>query len=226
MIVLQDVSKRYDGFSALSDISLSIARGEFAFLIGTNGAGKTTLLRLLLREETFDAGVILVNGVDVSTIRGAALTKFRRKIGVVFQDTRLLPNATVSENVGLPLQVRGSSRRDVKASVGEVLDRVALADKASRFPRQLSGGEQRKVALARAVVARPEILLCDEPTEGINPIHAREIIDFLLDINSEGVTTLVATHDREIVNDLRRRVIRMEAGSVLADEPVGVFSTT
>ena len=226
MIVLQDVSKRYEGFAALSDVSLSLSRGEFAFLIGTNGAGKTTLLRLLLREESFDAGVILVNGVDISTIRGAALTKFRRKIGVVFQDTRLLPNATVSENVGLPLQVRGRSSRDVQASVAEVLDRVGLSDKASRFPRQLSGGEQRKVALARAVIARPEILLCDEPTDSINPDHAREIIDLLLNINSEGVTTLVATHDSEIVNDLRRRVIRMEAGSVLADEPVGVFSTT
>ena len=190
MIVLQDVSKRYEGFAALSDVSLSLSRGEFAFLIGTNGAGKTTLLRLLLREESFDAGVILVNGVDISTIRGAALTKFRRKIGVVFQDTRLLPNATVRENVGLPLQVRGRSNRDVQASVAEVLDRVGLSDKASRFPKQLSGGEQRKVALARAVVARPEILLCDEPTDSINPVHAREIIDFLLNINSEGVTTL------------------------------------
>ena len=226
MIVLQDVSKRYEGFAALSDVSISLARGEFAFLIGTNGAGKTTLLRLLLREESFDAGVILVNGVDISTVRGAALTKFRRKIGVVFQDTRLLPRATVMENVGLPLQVRGRSNRDVQASVAEVLDRVGLSDKASRFPKQLSGGEQRKVALARAVIARPEILLCDEPTDSINPVHAREIIDLLLDINSEGVTTLVATHDSEIVNDLRRRVIRMEAGRVDGDEPVGVFSTT
>ncbi len=226
MIVLQDVSKRYEGFAALSDVSISLARGEFAFLIGTNGAGKTTLLRLLLREESFDAGVILVNGVDISTVRGAALTKFRRKIGVVFQDTRLLPRATVMENVGLPLQVRGRSNRDVQASVAEVLDRVGLSDKASRFPKQLSGGEQRKVALARAVIARPEILLCDEPTDSINPVHAREIIDLLLDINSEGVTTLVATHDSEIVNNLRRRVIRMEAGRVDGDEPVGVFSTT
>ena len=226
MIVLQDVSKRYEGFAALSDVSLSLSRGEFAFLIGTNGAGKTTLLRLLLREERVDAGVILVNGVDLSTIRGAALTKYRRKIGVVFQDTRLLPNATVSENVGLPLQVRGRSNRDVQASVAEVLDRVGLSDKASRFPRQLSGGEQRKVALARAVIARPEILLCDEPTDSINPDHAREIIDLLLNINSEGVTTLVATHDSVLVNDLRRRVIRMDAGSVLGDEPVGGFSTT
>ena len=169
---------------------------------------------------------MLVNGVDVSKIRGAALTKFRRRIGVVFQDTRLLPNATVRENVGLPLQVRGHPGRDIDAAVASVLNRVALSDKAERFPRQLSGGEQRKVALARAVVAKPDILLCDEPTDSINPAHAREIIGLLLEINGEGVTTLVATHDSEIVNDLRRRVIRMDAGAVLADEPVGVFSSS
>ena len=226
MIVLQGVSKTYEGFTALSNVSVSIARGEFAFLIGTNGAGKTTLLRVLLREETFDQGVVLVNGVDISTIRGAALTKFRRKIGMVFQDTRLLPNATVSENVGLPLKVRGRSNRDVSMAVAEVLKRVDLSEKASRFPRQLSGGEQRKVALARAIISSPEILLCDEPADSINPLHARGIIELLLDINAEGVTTLVATHDSEIVNDLRRRVIRMDAGSVLEDMAVGVFNTS
>ncbi len=220
------MSKRYDGEVALADVSVAIARGEFAFLIGSNGAGKTTLLRILLREEPFDSGVVLVNGVDVSKLRGAALTKFRRRIGVVFQDTRLLPNATVRENVGLPLQVRGHPTRAIDAAVADVLDRVALSDKAARFPRQLSGGEQRKVALARAIVAKPDILLCDEPTDSINPAHAREIIGLLLDINSEGVTTLVATHDSEIVNNLRRRVIRMDAGAILADEPVGVFSTS
>ena len=223
---MQGVSKSYDGEFALADVSIAIARGEFAFLIGANGAGKTTLLRILLREEPFDSGVVLVNGVDVSKIRGAALTKFRRRIGVVFQDTRLLPNATVRENVGLPLQVRGHPGRDIDAAVASVLNRVALSDKAERFPRQLSGGEQRKVALARAVVAKPDILLCDEPTDSINPAHAREIIGLLLEINGEGVTTLVATHDSEIVNDLRRRVIRMDAGAVLADEPVGVFSSS
>ncbi len=223
---MQGVSKSYDGDFALADVSIAIARGEFAFLIGANGAGKTTLLRILLREEPFDSGVVLVNGVDVSKIRGTALTKFRRRIGVVFQDTRLLPNATVRENVGLPLQVRGHPGRDIDAAVASVLNRVALSDKAERFPRQLSGGEQRKVALARAVVAKPDILLCDEPTDSINPAHAREIIGLLLEINGEGVTTLVATHDSEIVNDLRRRVIRMDAGAVLADEPVGVFSSS
>tara|TARA_Y100000590_G_scaffold367450_1_gene427520 strand:+ start:1498 stop:2178 length:681 start_codon:yes stop_codon:yes gene_type:complete len=226
VIVLQGVSKTYEGFTALSNVSVSIARGEFAFLIGTNGAGKTTLLRVLLREEPFDQGVVLVNGVDISTIRGASLTKFRRKIGMVFQDTRLLPNATVSENVGLPLKVRGRSNRDVSMAVNEVLKRVALLEKASRFPKQLSGGEQRKVALARAIISRPEILLCDEPTDSINPLHAREIIELLLDINADGVTTLVATHDSDIVNDLRRRVIRMDAGGVLEDMAVGVFNTS
>ena len=154
------------------------------------------------------------------------LPSFGAGIGVVFQDTRLLPNATVRENVGLPLQVRGRANREIDGAVDDVLERVALADKSERFPRQLSGGEQRKVALARAVIAKPDILLCDEPTDSINPAHAREIIGLLLDINSEGVTTLVATHDSEIVNNLRRRVIRMDAGAILADEPVGVFSTT
>lgn len=183
------------------------------------------MLRILLREESFDSGVVLVNGVDVSKIRGAALTKFRRRIGVVFQDTRLLPNATVRENVGLPLQVRGRANREIDSAVDDVLNLVALSDKGERFPRQLSGGEQRKVALARAVISKPDVLLCDEPTDSINPAHAREIIGLLLDINSEGVTTLVATHDSEIVNNLRRRVIRMDAGAILADEPVGVFNS-
>jgi len=145
---------------------------------------------------------------------------------MVFQDSRLLPNATVSENVGLPLKVRGRSNRDVSMAVNEVLQRVSLSEMASRFPKQLSGGEQRKVALARAIISRPEILLCDEPTDSINPLHAREIIELLLDINAEGVTTLVATHDSEIVNNLRRRVIRMDAGRVLEDVAVGVFNTT
>ena len=227
LIVVQGVTKRYDGEPALADVSIAVARGEFAFLIGSNGAGKTTLLRILLREEAFDSGVVLVNGVDVSRIRGAALTKFRRRIGVVFQDTRLLPNATVRENVGLPLQVRGRANREIdrRGRRGAAIACSSCGYKSERFPRQLSGGEQRKVALARAVIAKPDILLCDEPTDSINPTHAREIMGLLLEINSDGVTTLVATHDSEIVNNLRRRVIRMDAGAILADEPVGVFNS-
>ena len=226
MIVVQNVVKSYGDVPALDDISVALARGEFAFLVGTNGAGKTTLLKLIIREERPDMGLVLVGGVDVTRLKGDALTKLRRRVGVVFQDTRLLPNATVAENVALPLQVRGYSQAHIDEAVGSVLVRVTLADKTHRFPRQLSGGEQRKVAIARAVVARPEILLCDEPTDSLSPERAQEIIELLVDINSDGVTTLVATHDREVVNGLRRRVIHMDAGRVESDVAVGVFDAT
>ncbi len=226
MIVVQNVVKKYGDVPALDDISVALARGEFAFLVGTNGAGKTTLLKLIIREEQPDVGLVLVGGVDVTKLKGDALTKLRRRVGVVFQDTRLLPNATVGENVALPLQVRGHRQAQIDEAVGNVLARVSLVDKTDRFPRQLSGGEQRKVAIARAVVARPEILLCDEPTESLSPEHAQEIIQLLVDINGDGVTTLVATHDREVVNGLRRRVIHMDAGRVEFDAAVGVFDAT
>ena len=223
MIVLQNVTKRYGDVAAIDDLTVSIGRGEFSFLVGTNGAGKTTLLKLIMREERPDHGVVLVNGLDITKLKGDALTRLRRKLGVVFQDTRLLPNATVAENVGLPLQVRGRSRSEVRAAVAAVLARVGLEGKAERFPNQLSGGEQRKAAIGRAVIAEPEILLCDEPTDSLNPERGREIIELLLDINADGVTTLVATHDRDVVNHLRRRVIHMDEGRIRADAAVGVF---
>ncbi|MBM4436778.1 MAG: ATP-binding cassette domain-containing protein [Actinobacteria bacterium] len=223
MIVLQGVTKRYDDLLALDDVTLAIGRGEFAFLVGTNGAGKTTLIKLLIREERADRGVILLGGVDVTAVSGAALTRLRRRIGVVFQDTRLLPNATVAENVALPLQVRGGDAASVDAAVRDVLQRVGLADLGERRPRHLSGGELRKAAIARAVVGRPDVLLCDEPTESLSPDKGREIVELLLRFNGDGVTTLVATHDRDIVDHLRRRVIHMHAGRISSDAPVGVF---
>ncbi len=223
MIVLQDVTKDYDGVVALRDVTLSVARGEFVFLVGTNGAGKTTLLKMIIREEKPERGTVLVNGMDVTRANSASLTKLRRKVGVVFQDTRLLPNSTVGENVALPLLVQGRSQREVHTAVEGILERVALTDKADRFPRQLSGGEQRKVAIARATVARPDILLCDEPTDSLSPERAREIIDLLFEIHRDGVTTVVASHDQILVNTLRRRVIHMDGGQIQADAPVGVF---
>ena len=224
MIVLQDVTKLYDGVAAVQDVSVAVARGEFAFLIGSNGAGKTTLIKLIIREERPDAGVVLVGGVDVARLSGVGLTKLRRRIGVVFQDTRLLPNATVAENVALPMQVRGHGGQELTTAVKTVLGRVGLEGFDVRYPRQLSGGEQRKAAIARAIVAHPEFLLCDEPTDSLSPPIAREIVELLLSINSDGVTTIVATHDRDIVNSLRRRVIHMDSGHIHADTAVGQFN--
>ncbi len=224
MIVLQSVTKSYGDVRAVNGVTLSISRGEFAFLMGTNGAGKTTLLRLISREEQPDAGVVLVGGGNTAELSGSGLTRLRRRLGVVYQDTRLLPNATVAENVALPLRVRGIGGSPLASDVKAVLSRVGLADKEARFPRELSGGEQRKVAIARAVVASPEILLCDEPTESLSPERAAEIVDLLLDINADGVTTVVATHDFSTVNRLRRRVIHMGDGCVQSDMPVGSAS--
>ena len=221
MIVLQSVTKSYGDVRAVNGVTLSISRGEFAFLMGTNGAGKTTLLRLISREEQPDAGVVLVGGGNTAELSGSGLTRLRRRLGVVYQDTRLLPNATVAENVALPLRVRGMGGSSVASSVKAVLTRVGLADKEARFPHELSGGEQRKVAIARAVVASPEILICDEPTESLSRERAAEIVDLLLDINADGVTTVVATHDIGTVNRLRRRVIHMDNGCVQSDTPVG-----
>lgn len=221
MIVLQSVTKSYGDVRAVNGVTLAISRGEFAFLMGTNGAGKTTLLRLISREEQPDAGVVLVGGGNTAELTGPSLTRLRRRMGVVYQDTRLLPNATVAENVALPLRVRGMGGATLTSDVKAVLERVRLADKESRFPRELSGGEQRKVAIARAVVANPEILLCDEPTESLSAERAAEIVDLLLDINADGVTTVVATHDTGTVNRLRRRVIHMGDGCVQSDTLVG-----
>lgn len=221
MIVLQSVTKSYGDVCAIDDVTLVISRGEFAFLMGENGAGKTTLLRLISREDKPDAGVVLVGGENIAKLSRAAVTRLRRRLGVVYQDTRLLPNATVSENVALPLRVRGKRGPEVAHDVAEVLERVGLADRDDSFLRELSGGEQRKVAIARAVVARPEILLCDEPTESLSSERATEIVDLLLDINAEGVTTVVATHDLTMVKRLRRRVIHLESGRVQSDTPVG-----
>ncbi len=226
MIVLQSVTKSYGDVHAVDDLTLVISRGEFVFVMGENGAGKTTLLRLISREEKPDAGIVLVGGGNTAEMSSMALTRMRRRLGVVYQDTRLLQNSTVFENVALPLHVRGKGGAAVDDDVRALLERVGLADKGARFPHELSGGEQRKVAIARAVVARPEILLCDEPTESLGADRAMEVVDLLLDINSDGVTTVVATHDLGTVNRLRRRVIYMDAGRLQSDMPVGSIASS
>ena len=224
MIVLQNVTKLYSkDRSALRDVTLSIAREEFVFVTGPNGAGKSTLLKLLTLQERPSEGVIVVDGLDTGLVANGAVPAYRRKIGIVFQDTRLFPNRTVFENVSLPLRISGASGRKVRERTNAVLETAGLHDFASRRADELSGGELRRVAIARAIVGSPHILLADEPTDSLSPQASREIMDLLLQISRSGVTTLVATHDRDAVDLLRRRVVRLEDGRVTADVSSGEF---
>ncbi len=225
MITLVNVTKRYRQAlrPALDDVSLTLAAGEFAFLVGASGSGKTTLLRLLLCEEKATSGTVEVAGRNLSTIKRRSIPALRRDIGVVFQDFRLLADKTVSQNVAYVLHVLGARRPQIAAIVPQTLDLVGLGGMAKRFPHELSGGEQQRVAIARAVAKRPVLLLADEPTGNLDPGTSLEIVTLLDRIHDQGTTVLVATHDDEIVNQLRRRVIELDAGAVVRDQEHGVY---
>ena len=219
MIRLDNVSKTYRGAgeSALTGIDLEIARGEFVFLVGASGSGKSSLLRLLLREEKPDSGELFVLGESLTLMPQRQVAKYRRRLGVVFQDFRLLSNKTVYQNVAYALQVIGKSRAFVETSVPDVLRLVGLEDKSSSFPAALSGGQQQRVAIARALVNRPELLLADEPTGNLDPDNSREIMGLLSRINLSGTTIVMATHDRGIVDQMQRRVVEIQDGRVIRD---------
>ena len=219
MIRLDNVSKTYRGAgeSALTGIDLEIARGEFVFLVGASGSGKSSLLRLLLREEKLDSGELFVLGESLTSMPQRQVAKYRRRLGVVFQDFRLLSNKTVYQNVAYALQVIGKSRAFVETSVPDVLRLVGLEDKSSSFPAALSGGQQQRVAIARALVNRPELLLADEPTGNLDPDNSREIMGLLSRINLSGTTIIMATHDRGIVDQMQRRVVEIQDGRVIRD---------
>ena len=219
MIRLDNVSKTYRGAgsSAVSDVQLDISRGEFVFLVGSSGSGKSTLLRLLLREEKADAGEIFVLGENLASLRQSQVAAYRRKLGVVFQDFRLLPNKTVYQNVAFALQVIGKSRAFIETSVPDVLRLVGLEEKASSYPSALSGGEQQRVAIARALVNRPELLLADEPTGNLDPGNSKEIMGLLERINLSGTTIVMATHDRSIVDRMQKRVVEVSDGRLVRD---------
>lgn len=225
MIRLDDVTKYYPTSTrpALEKVSISIDKGEFVFLIGPSGSGKSTVLRLLLREETVDSGRIEVDGRDLRKVRGHKIPELRRRIGCVFQDFRLLPRKTVYENVAFALEVINKSSRQIKRTVPEVLDMVGLTGKATRMPNELSGGEQQRVAIARAFVNRPLLLLADEPTGNLDPDTSQGIMNLLERINRTGTTVIMATHDNNIVDAMRRRVIELEAGQVIRDQSRGVY---
>ena len=208
---------------ALSDISLQIYAGEFIFLVGHSGSGKTTIIRMLIHEVTPTEGHIYIANEDLTTMRNWRVPYLRRNIGCVFQDFKLLPNKTVFENVAFALEVIGKSRHVIKTQVPEVLRLVGLQDKLNKRPDQLSGGEQQRVSIARAIVNRPPLLICDEPTGNLDPQTSRGIMDLLERINRTGTTVLVATHDREMVDNMRRRVIALDRGRLTRDQDRGVY---
>ena len=208
---------------ALNDISLQIYAGEFIFLVGHSGSGKSTFIRMLIREVKPSQGHIYVADEDLTTMRNWRVPYLRRNIGCVFQDFKLLPNKTVFENVAFALEVIGKSRHVIKTQVPEVLRLVGLQDKLNKRPDQLSGGEQQRVSIARAIVNRPPLLVCDKPTGNLDPQTSRGIMDLLERINRTGTTVLVATHDREMVDNMRRRVIALDRGHLTRDQDRGVY---
>jgi len=224
MIRLENVTKVYEGGTiAANDVSLDIPKGEFIFLVGPSGSGKSTLIRLMLRDEPVTRGKIWVSGKDITTLPKWKIPYLRRSVGTVFQDYKLLPNKTVAENVGFALEVLGRPRSVIAPQVAQVLDLVGLADKAKRYPRQLSGGEQQRVSVARAFVNRPPIMLCDEPTGNLDPKTSVGIMRLLDRINRTGTTIVMATHDHAIVDAMQRRVIALDEGKVVRDDVLGTY---
>lgn len=228
MIKFDNVTKIYQGQEkpALENVNLEITKGEFVFLVGLSGSGKSTFLRLILREEKPTVGTIHVAGKDLGKLAGHKVPELRRQVGTVFQDFRLLPNKTISENVAFTLHVLGYSQKEINREVPEVLDLVGLADKGDRKPSEVSGGEQQRVAIARAYVSRPAIIIADEPTGNLDPATSVGIMKLLDRINREGTTVLMATHDAGIVDQMRKRVIELDSGHVIRDQVRGVYGYT
>ena len=224
MIEVQRVSMVYpNGVAALKDIDVCIERGEFMFVVGESGAGKSTLIRLLCREYLPSSGSIKVQGRDITKLRRREVPAFRRGVGVVFQDFRLLDNRTVYDNVAFALQVIGAPVRDIRRRVPEALEMVGLSAKIKMKPHELSGGEQQRVCLARAIVNQPSLIIADEPTGNLDPKTSMGIMELLKTVNIRGTTIIMATHDKEIVDTLRKRVLVLDGGKIIRDERKGVY---
>ena len=224
MIIMEDVTKTYStGVAALNGINLHIQKGEFVFIVGNSGSGKSTLIKLLLKELDSTSGTIIVSGEKLEGMKHRRVAKYRRKLGVVFQDFRLLKDRDVYENVAFAQRVVNRPTRVIRKRVPEVLQEVGLAGKYKAYPDELSGGEQQRVALARAIVNRPDILLADEPTGNLDPKTSEEIMKLLEEINQRGTTVLVVTHNKEIVNSMKKRVLTMHNGVIISDEKEGEY---
>ena len=224
-IELNNVFKVYkNGVSALADVNLKISKGEFVFIIGSTASGKSTLTKLLYREEKPNKGSVYVGGINVSKLSNSNVYKLRRKLGVVFQDFKLLPKLTVYENVAYPLESYGMRRKDIKAKVLKALEYVGLKDRLRSYPNQLSGGQQQRVAIARAIVNEPTLIICDEPTGDLDPKMSIEIMDVIDKINKDfGSTIIMATHDRDIVNRMKKRVVCLQNGVLISDQKKGKY---
>jgi cell division transport system ATP-binding protein len=224
VLVLHDVTKTYpNGKTALRDVDLVIPEGDFVFLVGPSGAGKSTLIKLLIRDEIASIGSVVLDGQDLARLPRRQVPKIRRKIGIVFQDFKLLPTKNVWENVAFALEVTGSPRRRIGPAVDRVLALVGLTAQRAQLPSQLSGGEQQRTAIARALVHDPRLIIADEPTGNLDPLISWEIIQLLLRINELGVTVMMATHNAEVVTALRKRVVALEEGRVIRDEVGGSY---
>ncbi|MBO4346123.1 MAG: cell division ATP-binding protein FtsE [Lachnospiraceae bacterium] len=223
-IYLDNVSKTFsDGVPALSNINLKVKHGEFVFIVGVSGAGKSTLIKLLLRELKADSGVIYVNGFNLMNIKHGRIPKFRRTLGVVFQDFRLLKDRNVYENVAFAQRVAQKSEREIRRNVPAMLSLVGLAGKYKHKPKQLAGGEQQRVALARALVNKPRLLLADEPTGNLDLINTAEIMKLLETVNEKGTTVVVVTHNDKLVNDMKKRVVTIKQGMIVSDAEEGGY---
>lgn len=223
MLQFQNVTKRYGTHNALDSINLHIEPGEFVSVVGQSGAGKSTLLKLIFAEEPVDSGKLLIDGIDINEIPDRQIPYLRRKIGVVFQDIKLLARRTAFENVAFAMEVAGYAREKINRDVPKILEIVGIADKTNSFPDEMSGGEKQRVAIARALAHKPILLLADEPTGNLDEINSYEILDLLHKINQLGTTVLLATHARDLVNKVKRRVVTIEKGRIVNDQLHGTY---
>lgn len=223
MIYFNNVTKKYKDSVSLENVNISISQGEFVVIVGHSGAGKTTLTKLILAEEKPTEGSVFFDSVDIHKLPSKELVKFRRKVGTVFQDFRLLPNKTVYENISFAMEALDREEEDIREDVPRVLDLVGLSSKANLFPYQLSGGEKQRLAIARAIITQPDLIIADEPTGNLDPTNADEVVDLLKKLNDMGTTVILTTHNKYIIDQIKKRIITIEEGRVICDDKNGKY---